>query len=321
MYRPELTLDRNTWRRTCLTVGVGANVPGMSTMARDGRREGFDVDFGRAFAAVLFCDADAVEFVTISPTDRFQALHDGAIDVGLFNASCTHRRELANDVVFPAISLIDGEGVLIRRAKGVNTLKALHRPVIAAQKGTTTRANLERFLRGRVYCVDEFPQLSEALDAYLDGYCDALVFDSIILAALRAGLSDSDDHVILDERLSREAMGPVVLRSRVDLANVVRWTVNALVLAEEVGLSRSALDGIVSDVNDDGPAARLLNTGLALTDDDELAIDRLRILIASVGHYGEIFDRHIGAQSALKMPRGANAPFHQGGSFLPPPIH
>lgn len=305
---------------THVTVGVGANIPCMSMVAGDGKRHGFDVDFGRALAAVLFCDTDAVEFTTIDPTDRFKALRDGRIDVGFFNASCTLQRELINDVVFPAVNLFDGEGVLIRRSLGVSSLRELDRPVIAAQRGTTTRANLECYLRGYRYQVDEFSTLNDAFAAYDDQSCDVLVFDSIILASLRLKLPTPADHIILDERLSREAMGPAVLGTRPNLIKAVRWTVNALILAEEAELTRETLSDLNPDA-DDSPAARLLRNGLALHPDDELAVDRLRSLISGVGNYGEIFDRHLGLHSPLKVPRGPNAPFARGGAFLPPPLN
>jgi len=302
-------------RRGYLTAGVSKGVRGLSQRTARGEYEGFDVDIARGVAAVILGRADAVRFTPLGSGDRFTAIVSGAIDLGVYNASCSLSRELAG-VVFPAIALYDGESALVRGDSGLETLSGFAKPTIAIVAQTTTAANLAAYFGDRPHALREYPTLEAATVAYRAGEADAVVFDATGLAGVRADLPDPDAHRILAERLSKEPMGPVTSASDPVFSRVVAWTFRALMLAEELGIDADRLDAAAPG----SPAEAFLRRGLPIASDDPLAPARLEALLSAVGTYGDVFERNLGAHSDLALPRGPNRIWTEGGLLYAPPI-
>lgn len=298
-----------------LLAGVSQGVPGLSLRTPDGAFEGFDVDLARAIALVLIGSSDAVAFRQLASGDRFAAVEEGLVDVGVYNASCTLQRELKG-VHFPIIALFDGEAALVPRASGVETLAALRRPTIAVVVETTTASNLAAYFGSRPYRIVASPTLERAAAIYEAGEADAIVFDATALAGVRARLADPDAHVLMVERLSKEPLGPVVAGDDPAFARIVVWTVRALILAEEYGIEPARLHAV-----EPGSAAHaFLEHGLPITPDDPFAAARLERLVRGVGTYADIFERNLGARSGLDLQRGHNRLWTEGGLLYAPSI-
>jgi general L-amino acid transport system substrate-binding protein len=305
-------------RRAHIRIGLEDDVPGMSFVNGAGIRGGFHVDIGRALASVLFVDPDAIEFVLTTPNEAFDRLRDGSIDIGLYNLSYSFLAEMSNDVVFPIPTLIDGDAALVRRSAGIQSIKELAAPRIAMQRHRATRENIDNFLAGSSYCRLEYPTLRDAVVGYRSGEADIFVAGGLVLAALLPGFSDREAHLVLGERISRQIIGPVLLKQHFDLARVVRWTVHAMMLAEELGIGSDSFAGNNSARNSRA-AEVFLDLGIALNLGDFRASERLIQLLRSVGNYGEVFERNLGRESPFHLIRGANALFAAGAVYFPPP--
>ena len=298
-----------------LLAGVSQGVPGLSTRAPDGEFKGFDVDLARALAMVLLGSTDAVAFEQLASGDRFAAVEEGRVDVGVYNASCTLQRELKG-VHFPIIALYDGEAALVPRRSGIETLKALKRPTIAVVAETTTASNLAAYFGCRPYRLVAAPNLDRATAIYEAGEADAIVFDATALAGVRARLSDPDEHILMVERLSKEPLGPVVADDDPIFARIVVWTVRALILAEEFGIT-------TENIGTHEPGSRaeaFLRSGLPIAPGDPFAVARLEGLIRRIGSYADLFERNLGAQSGLALQRGHNRLWTEGGLLYAPSI-
>ncbi len=298
-----------------LLAGISQGVPGLSSRAPDGKFEGFDVDLARAVAVVLLGSPDAVAFEQLSPGDRFVAVEEGRVDVGVYNASCTLQRELTG-VHFPIIALYDGEAALVPRRSGIETLNALRRPTIAVVAETTTASNLAAYFGCRPYRLVAAPNLDRAAAIYEAGEADAIVFDATALAEVRARLSNPDDHVLMVERLSKEPLGPVVADDDPAFARIVVWTVRALILAEEYGVTAET----IGNAEPGSHAEAFLNSGLPIIPGDPLATTRLERLLATIGSYADVFERNLGSLSGLALQRGHNRLWTEGGLLYAPSI-
>lgn len=300
-----------------ISVGISAGIKGLSY--RQGETfAGFDTDIARAISAAIFTDDRPVDFRIINPEDRFRALHQGDIDIGLYNASKTLEREIGNDVTFPVITLIDGEGVLTRKENAGMQLATWQDPVLGVQKGTTSPANIRRHRDGLPCRINAFATLADAVEALQAQDVDAVIFDTIGLAGALSEMPDRDSYLILPERISRELMGPVVKLHDPLFARAVTWIFNALVHAAEVALRAEDL------ANPDAVLApeqkRLLERGLPLYHNDPAYRERLHALIRAAGNYDEIFKRNLGPASGLNLCAGPNTSYARGGIIHPAPI-
>ena len=301
--------------RGYLNVGTSAGIKGMSFYV-EGQCFGVDADMGRALSAVIFADDRPVNFQIVNPKDRFTALKDATIDIGLYNASKTLTRELENDVVFPVVTLIDGEGILTNIDKANTRFAEWESPKVAVQDGTTSDANIARYRAGKPTIIEVFETLSEAIDALVLGKVDGVVFDTIGLAGALSEIEHADRFVILPERISRELMGPVVPLGDPIFSRLIEWTFAALVRAAELGVTTDGLKvGALSEVQ-----SNFLRTGLPIWAHDPLAEERLRALIRATGNSDEIYHRNLGQGSSLDLPQGLNASSTSGGIFHPAPI-
>lgn len=295
-------------RRGRLTCGVHQGLVGFAYTDNRGRWRGFDVDFCRALAAAVLGDGDAVRFVPLNAEQRLPALRDGRIDVLWRNTSWTMSRDAGDGFVFAGVNYYDGQGFLARRSLNLASAAELEGARVCVQAGSTTRLNADDYFRSRglAYTPVVLNSEEEARQAYAREDCDVFTADISALAAARTTLANPQLHVILPDVVSKEPLGPVVRRGDEQWASVVRWTMNALMLAEELGVTRENAAQMARDSRD--PRVRRLlgvegEFGQMLT----LRRDWARKAIETTGNYGEIFEQNIGPQSPLDLARGLNA--------------
>ncbi|WP_295207465.1 amino acid ABC transporter substrate-binding protein [uncultured Brevundimonas sp.] len=295
-------------RRGRLNCGVHQGLVGFAYTDNRGHWRGFDVDFCRATAAAVLGDADAVRFVPLSASDRFTALNDSRIDVLWRNSSWTMSRDAGEGFVFAGINYYDGQGFLVRRSLNLNSATELTGARVCVQSGSTSQANAADYFRSRG--IEYRPVVFETEEAARDAYgredCDAFSADISALAAARTVLTNPNEHVILSDVASKEPLGPVVKAGDERWASTVRWTLNALMLAEELGVTKANAEDQFKTATD--PRVRRLlgvegEFGPMLGLSDDWAKDA----VEAVGNYGEIFERNLGSQSALDLARGLNA--------------
>lgn len=302
-----------------LRCGISEGVPGFSEHDADGRWRGFDVDFCRAVAAAVLGDPDKVELVPLLASARFPALQTRRIDLLLNNTTWTLTREAVLRVQFPGILFYDGQGFLV--PAGIATLADLDGASICVERGTTHQRNLKTYFAAKGWSakpliIDSAPEAAAALFA---GRCRAYTSDASLLAAMRLRASDRDAFLILPERISREPFSPAVWGGDPAWSTVIRWVLNVLILAEEHGVTRDNLDAVVAE-----------NTNLLVrrTADEGNVIGRAMGIepgwatraLRAVGNYGEMYERNIGRDSTLKIERGLNRLWNQGGLHYAPPI-
>ncbi|EPX63500.1 Glutamate Aspartate periplasmic binding protein precursor GltI [Cystobacter fuscus DSM 2262] len=306
-------------QRGRIRCGVSRGIYGMSYQEGQSWR-GFDVDFGRAVAAAVLGDATKVDFISLKPEERFSALRDETVDVLCCNATCTFSRDSAQGITFAAMTVYDGETMLVHRDLGVTSVRQLKNPTVALQSGTTTDINLQRFLQqhgisftGRYYST---PQ--EALDGYARRECDAYALDRVPLTGERLRLPNPEEHIIVPETFSKEPMGPAVKAGDGLWEKVVRWVIYLTIEAEDVGVSSESIDAQIADKNPD--ALHLLKSADAVSSHLQLEPGWAHHVIKQVGNYHEIFERNLGMKSRLKLERGMNALWSKGGILYAPPF-
>ncbi len=307
-------------KRGALRCGTSTAYPGFGEVDASGRWSGFDVDFCRAVAAAVFGDPGKVEFVPETAKTRLNALQNGEIDVLSRNTTWTLSRESAHDILFTGITFYDGQGFMVKRSLGVGSATDLSSKSICVQQDTTTELNLADYFHGRglPYAPKTFPTAEEAEQGYRDGACAAYTSDASTLFVIRAAMADPESNVILPQIISKEPLGPAVRQGDDQWFEIVRWTLDAMIDAEEMGVSQSNVDTVVK--GDNPRIKRLLGAegnfgqGLGLTADWAYRI------IKTVGNYGDVYARNLGEGSRLKIKRGRNAPWTAGGLLYAAPI-
>ena len=226
-----------------LDCGVSEGLPGFSATNDKGEWSGLDVDFCRALAAAIFNDATKVQFAPLSSEDRFSALQSKKVDVLSRNSTWTMGRETSLGLIFAAVTYYDGQGFMVRNALNIELALELAGKSICAKSGTTSELNLADYFRNNrlSYKVLTFPSADEALKAYEGGRCEALTSDVSQLYALRTELGTPRDHIILPDIISKEPLGPVVRQDDFQWLNFVKWTLFAMVNADELGVTQRIL--------------------------------------------------------------------------------
>lgn len=314
------TLD-GVKQRGVLQCGVGTGVAGFSAPDTKGRWSGLDVDVCRAVAAAVLGDPEKIRFVPLNAQQRFAALQSGQIDVLSRNTSWTLTRDASLGFHFAAITYYDGQGFLVAKKYKVTSAKQLKGAQVCVQAGTTTEKNLSDFSRTHNLGIKPvvFDTFEAAFKALFSGRCQAYTTDASGLASVRnKEAPNPDDYLILPELISKEPLGPVVRRGDDEWFAIVKWTVFALQEAEELGLTQASVDQARSST--DPSVQRFLgvseDTGKLLGLDKAWAYRAVK----AVGNYGEVFERNVGAKSLLKLPRGLNKQWNQGGLVYAPPI-
>ncbi len=308
-YRPAVSTTLAAVRtRGYLICGVHPGLPGFALPDPRGEWRGFDVDICRAVAAATLGDADKVRFVTVGGADRFSALQTGQIDILSRNTSVTFARAAGLGLSFPVTTYYDGQGFLVPKALGLNSAEELSGSRICVQAATASLGNLEDYfrVRGMTFKAVVVPTEAKARQTYDAEGCDAFTADVSALAASRSLMSNPRAHVILPDVISKEPLGPVVRRSDPVWGEIVRWTVNATLLGEELGLSSRTV-AEARETATDPETRRLLGLEGNLGPLLGLKPDWAYQVIRQVGAYHEIFRRDLGEDSALLLDRGLNA--------------
>ncbi len=295
-------------KRGYLACGVNPGLPGFAYPDFRGAWRGFDVDICRAVAAAVLGDASKVKFTAISSQDRFSALQKGEIDVLSRNTSWSYSRDAGLGLDFAAVTYFDGQGFLAPKALGLASAQELSGARICVQAGTASQDNLADYFhaRGLNYKPVVVASEAEARRLYEGGGCDVFTADVSALAGSRSVLNNPGAHVILPDVISKEPLGPVVRQNDPVWADIVRWTVYATILGEELGLTSKTV-AQARETASDPQTRRLLGVegdyGAMLG----LSRDWAFQVIRQVGAYHEIFQRDVGSGSALKLDRGLNA--------------
>ncbi|HEX7021408.1 MAG TPA: amino acid ABC transporter substrate-binding protein [Trueperaceae bacterium] len=316
---PTSTLAR-VRSRGHLICGVNGSLPGFSLQQADRHYSGFDVDFCRAIAAAVLGNADAVDYLPLNAQERFPALLQGKIDVLIRNTTWTSSRDAKLELSFAPTTFYDGQGVLVRAGSGIDSLADLSGQSICVQQGTTTELNLADRLRLQniPYNAVIFLNSDLAVEAFLQGICDAFTTDKSGIASLRSQFAQPSQYRILDATLSKEPLGPVVREGDPQWRDLVTWVVYGLIQAEEYGITSANVEQVAT-TSAKAPVRRFLGASGNLWEALGLDAAAIRRAIAQVGNYGEIYRRNLGPGSNTEIPRGLNRLFSDGGLLYAPP--
>ncbi len=306
--------------RGVLACGAHPGAPGFALPDSQGVYRGLDSDTCRAIAAAVLGDATKVRWVVLTSQQRLPALQSGQVDVLPRTTTWTQVRDTANGLNFTAVTFYDGQGFLVRRSANVQRARDLDGATICVTSGTTNELNLADWARAnnvRIHPV-VFDDNTETRKAYESGRCDAFTTDASQLAGVRTALPNPAEHVILPDIISKEPLSPAVRHGDDQWFDIVRWTIFALIEAEELGVTQANVDEMLNSPN---PAVRRL---LGVTGDHGplMGLDRRWAYnaIKAVGNYGEIFERNLGRGSPIGLPRGLNDLWTRGGLMYAMPI-
>lgn len=301
--------------------GVSTGLVGFAAPDANGTWEGFDVAVCRAVAAAVLGDANAVKFVPLTGKTRFTALASGEVDLLARNTTWTFSRDVDLKFTFVGVNYYDGQGFMVPKDLGVSSAKELDGATICIQTGTTTELNLADFFRSNGMSYEPVPieTNAEAQQQFLSGACDVFTTDASGLAATRATFENADDYMLLPEIISKEPLGPLVRHGDDQWGDIIRWTLNALITAEELGVTSANLEEMSAGTNNP-EINRLLGSEGDLG--GMLGLDKAwaKNAIAVSGNYGEIFEKNIGENTAIGLARGLNAQWQQGGLIYSPPF-
>ncbi|MGB2463643.1 MAG: amino acid ABC transporter substrate-binding protein [Candidatus Puniceispirillaceae bacterium] len=301
--------------------GVSQGLPGFSNADDSGKWTGLDVEMCEAVAAAVFGDKNAVKFTPLSAKQRFTALSSGEIDILSRNTTWTMTRDTQLGLNFAGVNYYDGQGMMVPTALGVSSATELDGANICTNTGTTTELNITDFFRanGMSFNLVAFEKADEVVAAYDAGRCDVYTTDRSGLAAQRGKLTNPDNHVVLPEIISKEPLGPVVRQGDDVWFNIVRWSLNAMINAEEMGITSGNINKMT--YNKITPAeARFIGKEGKFGAELGLADDWAYQIISQVGNYGESYERNVGPNTPLKLDRGVNALWSQGGILYAAPI-
>jgi general L-amino acid transport system substrate-binding protein len=306
-----------------LNCGVTTGLVGFAVPDANGEWQGFDVAVCRAVAAAVLGDATAVEFIPTTGKTRFTALASGEIDLLARNTTWTFSRDVDLKFTFVGVNYYDGQGFMVPKALGVSSAKELDGATVCIQTGTTTELNLADFFRANNISYEPVPieTNAEGQQQYLAGACDTYTTDASGLAATRAAFENPGDHVLLPEIISKEPLGPLVRHGDDEWGDIVRWTLNALITAEELGVTSANVASLSAAANPETPEInRLLGTEGTLGEMLGLDAAWAAAALGAVGNYGEIFAKNIGEETPVALARGLNGQWKDGGLLYSPPF-
>jgi general L-amino acid transport system substrate-binding protein len=311
---------RRTVKRGHVLCGVNTGLPGFSSADAKGEWSGFDVDFCRAVAAAIFNDPTKVKFVPLDANQRFKELGNRTIDILSRNSTWTMSRETEYALHFAGVSYYDGEGFMLRKSRNIDTGLELGGTKICVQGNTTTQLSLGDYFRANNMKFEEVKsdKIDDLLRNYDSGQCDVLTADVSQLYALRLKLSKPDEHVILPDVISKEPLAPVVRQKDDDWLMIVKWTLYAMLNAEELGVNSKNIDEAMKSKKPD--VMRFVGSEGAYGEALGLSKDWAVRIIRHVGNYAEVYERNVGVDSPLQIPRGLNQLWSSGGIQYAPPI-
>ncbi len=304
-----------------LNCGVSTGLAGFAAPDANGEWSGFDVAVCRAVAAAILGDGKKVKFVPTTGQTRFTALASGEVDLLARNTTWTYSRDVDLKFTFVGVNYYDGQGFMVPKALGVSSAKELDGATICIQTGTTTELNLADYFKSNGMTYEPVPieTNAEGQQQYLAGACDSYTTDASGLAATRATFVDPENHILLPEIISKEPLGPLVRHGDDQWADVVKWTLYALISAEEFGITSANIEEL-SAGTETPEINRILGTEGDLG--AMMGLDALwaKRAIAASGNYGEIFAANIGESTPIALARGLNGQWTQGGLIYSPPF-
>lgn len=307
-------------KRGSLKCGVSQGLPGFSYPDGSGVWKGLDVDFCRALAVAVLGDDKKVQYVSLNAQQRFTALQSGEIDVLSRNTTNTLTRDTSTGLNFTTPIYYDGQGFLVRKSSKITSALQLNGASVCTQQGTTTELNLSDYFRANRMSLKPvvFENNDEVVQSFVKGRCDAYTTDASGLAAERSKFTNPDDYIILPEVISKEPLSPAVRHGDDEWFDIVKWTMFALLEAEELGINSSNAPEFLK--SKDPRVKRFLGispgNGQAIGLDEKWAYN----IILKVGNYSEIFETNVGMKSSLKLSRGQNALWNNGGLMYAPPF-
>lgn len=307
--------------RGVLNCAANGTLAGFGFIDEDGNWSGFDWDYCRAIAAAVLGDAEAVDGRATTATERFPVLQSGDADVLVRNTTWTISRDTSLGFDFAPTTFYDGQGMMVRVDSGITSLEDMEGGSVCVQAGTTTEKNLADVFRKLNINAETivFPDNPSTSDAYNEGRCDGLTTDKSGLVSVRANQLDvPEDHVILDATMSKEPLGPVVRHGDNNWGDIVMWTVNCTIVAEELGITSENVDEMLG--SDDPNVLNTLGVEGDLGQAMGLNNDFCYQVISQVGNYAEIYDRNLGPETRFNVPRGLNTQWTEGGLLYSPPF-
>ena len=313
-------------KRDMLKCGVSGKIPGFSYL-KNNKYQGLDVDICKAMAAAILGDSSKVIYRTLTAQERFTALKTGEVDLISRNTTFNLSRDSVggNGVTFAPVIFYDGQGIMVKKAKNIQSLEDLNNKNICVGSGTTTELNLNDTFqeRGIKYTPIKYQDLDQVVAGYLQGRCLAMTSDRSQLAAARSGFPNPEKHKILDEVMSKEPLAPASIGGDQKLSDAMRWIIYALFTAEEYGITKANISNKlkIAKANPSKTAMRRI-FGIDSELGQKLGIknDFLPRIINSTGNYGEIYNRNLGPNSNLPINRGLNNSYINGGLLISPPM-
>ena len=313
--------------RGSLICGVDGKLPGFSFVSPDGSYSGLDVDICKATAAAVLSDPAKVSYRDLSASERFAALSSGEVDLLSNNTTMSLSRDApgGNALTFAPTTFFDGQAVMVPVSSGIRSLKDVVGKPICVQTGTSSELNLADRMRelNASYTPLKFQSDEQTYAAYLQGRCVAITTDRSQLAAKRTGFPSPSDHILLPDVLSKEPLNPATVNADPAWADAVRWVVYSLIQAEEMGITAANIDAKVAEAKANKNLAQLrrfFGVEGDLGKQLGLPADFVVRTVKAVGNYGEVFERNVGTGSPLKLERGVNQQWRQGGLMYSPPF-
>ncbi|MGR4070402.1 amino acid ABC transporter substrate-binding protein [Halomonas sp. LR3S48] len=313
------TLD-DVRERDQVRCGVNAAQPGFSALDDEDNYRGLDTDVCRAIAAAVLGDAEKVHFVPLNSVERFTALQSSEVDVLSRTTTWTSSRDTTLGLNFTGVSYYDGQAFLVASDLGVESATELDGAAVCTQSGTTSELNLADYFRanGIEYEPVVFDSPEQSIAGFEAGRCDVLSSDASQLYAQRMQLADPDSAMVLPEVISKEPLGPAVRQGDDQWFNIVKWSLFAMLNAEELGITQANVDEMLN--SEDPDIARLLGRDGNYGEGMGLTVDWAYQIVKQVGNYGEMFERNVGAGSDFNIARGQNALWTEGGLHYAPPV-
>lgn len=299
--------------------GGNANVPGFGYLDTEGNYAGFDIDYCSALAAAIFGDSSKMEIRPLSSQERFSALQSGEIDVLIRNTTWTLTRDTDVGGNFVHTTFYDGQGFIVRKADDITTLEDMDGGTVCVQTGTTTEANLADTMaaRGIAYEPVVYEDVEVGWETYENGRCDAYTTDKSGLVSRRTLLTAPDDHMIIEETISKEPLGPMVRHGDDQWFDIVQWTVFATFFGEEHDITSANVDDVKASTENPRVMGFLgleADLGVKLGLDNNWSYN----IISQVGNYAEIYNRNLGPDTPTYIPRGMNSMYTDGGLLYAP---
>ncbi|WP_354688048.1 amino acid ABC transporter substrate-binding protein [Candidatus Liberibacter africanus] len=310
-------------KRGFLKCGINTGLIGFSEIKANGEWKGFDVDFCKALSSAIFDDPSKIHYLPLNAKERFISLQSKQIDILSRNTDWTLLRETALGLAFRPITYFDGQGFIMYKKEGISSVKQLSGSSICVQAGTTTELTLADYFKAHnmTYNPIVFERVEEIDAAYRAHRCDAYTGDQSALYALKLTTDKPSEHIILPEIISKSPLAPAIIQGDSEWYNVVSWTYYAMVTAEEFGITKKNIDQIRRDtINPDIQRFLGVDKNGNIGESLGLTKDWAYRIIKHMGNYGEVFDRNLGKDSILKIPRGYNSLWSKGGLIYAPPI-